>query len=445
MRLGAIVGATALATSLAGCGAGMMGLQGGGPGTFTGLGFDTGNKASWTILVHMCAANNLESFGLTNLQEMEHGLSSPDINVIVLFDGEEQGSSKILKITPGGEQVVDDHGAIIPPATHNIDSGDPATLARFTSWAVQNFPAQHYGLVIWDHGSGLFADGRIQTRLDLAPGVDRKAIVAQYGGAIHADGFCYSDKSGHNMNTKDVTTILQAGAQAAGQPFDFLGFDACLMSHVEMTYQMKGYARYLVASEEVEPGAGWDYNLWLQALSANPTADARTCATYAVSAWNKTYSPGGAHYGGSDPDATLAATSYDAVMGGVVPAIDHLAGDILANPAALKPPVLNARNQATHFYNADCVDIGSLAQDLAVSGVPQLKSDAQSLLSAYQGSIAASAHDGQSVSGATGQVIYFPDDGSYQSMYDDPGQIAFAAEPWGKALHVLDNQQLARY
>lgn len=36
--------------------------------------------------------------------------------------------------------------------------------------------------------------------------------------------------------------------------FEFIGFDACLMSTLEVANQMVPYARYLYASEEYEPG-----------------------------------------------------------------------------------------------------------------------------------------------------------------------------------------------
>ena len=41
--------------------------------------------------------------------------------------------------------------------------------------------------------------------------------------------------------------------------FEFVGFDACLMGTVETAGLMASYARYMVASQETEPGCGWEY------------------------------------------------------------------------------------------------------------------------------------------------------------------------------------------
>ena len=48
----------------------------------------------------------------------------------------------------------------------------------------------------------------------------------------------------------------------AGVKFDFVGFDACLMATYEMAAHMASYADYMVASEELEPGIGWNYQGW---------------------------------------------------------------------------------------------------------------------------------------------------------------------------------------
>ena len=41
--------------------------------------------------------------------------------------------------------------------------------------------------------------------------------------------------------------------------FEFVGFDACLMATVETANVLVPHARYMIASEETEPGRGWDY------------------------------------------------------------------------------------------------------------------------------------------------------------------------------------------
>jgi hypothetical protein len=38
------------------------------------------------------------------------------------------------------------------------------------------------------------------------------------------------------------------------------------MATIETASMLVPYADYMVASEELEPGTGWDYNAWLSAI-----------------------------------------------------------------------------------------------------------------------------------------------------------------------------------
>ena len=61
--------------------------------------------------------------------------------------------------------------------------------------------------------------------------------------------------------------------------FEIIGFDTCLMATLETAAALSPYGRYMVASEEIEPGTGWDYTAWLQAICDNPTADGLAVGT----------------------------------------------------------------------------------------------------------------------------------------------------------------------
>jgi hypothetical protein len=50
---------------------------------------------------------------------------------------------------------------------------------------------------------------------------------------------------------------------------DILGFDACLMGNWEAANALQGFATHYLASEKLEPAAGWDYR-GLAELVANP-------------------------------------------------------------------------------------------------------------------------------------------------------------------------------
>lgn len=198
------------------------------------------NKDVVTILVYMCGSD-LESkaaMGVYDLQEMASANLSDNINLIVYTGGTTQWHTQaisnqvnqIYRVRTGGiERLVENAG--------NGAMVDPNTLLSFIEWGVENYEANRYELIMWDHGSG---------------------SVGGYG---------YDEKN-PRLGSMSLAQIDQA-LTAADIDFDFIGFDACLMANTEAALMLSEHADYLIASEESEPGIGWYYTDWLNALSRN--------------------------------------------------------------------------------------------------------------------------------------------------------------------------------
>ncbi len=196
-----------------------------------------------TIMVYMCGAD-LESkaaMGSYDLQEMANATLSDNINLLVYTGGTTkwhiQGIStsvnQIYRVVGNGQ---------IECLVSNAGNGamvNPDTLLSFIDWSTQNYPADRYELIFWDHGSG---------------------SVGGYG---------YDLKYPNNpaMTYAEIDKALTA----SNITYDFIGFDACLMATLENGLMLAEHADYLIASEEAEPGIGWYYTNWLSKLAANPS------------------------------------------------------------------------------------------------------------------------------------------------------------------------------
>ena len=123
------------------------------------------------------------------------------------------------------------------------NSTDPATLTEFIRFCNNNYKSDHRMLILWDHGSGPFGYG----------------VDDIYGG--------------DEMQLSQIRTALKNANRPNidNPPFDIIGFDACLMSNLEVTHALYGFADYYAVSEELEPGDGWDYYSLLEAMNENPT------------------------------------------------------------------------------------------------------------------------------------------------------------------------------
>lgn len=119
---------------------------------------------------------------------------------------------------------------------------DPKTLTSFLNFCKKEYPADRNMLILWNHGGASFGYGHDSI----------------YGGM---------------MSLKDIREGLEGAYKPdmKNPPFDVIGYDACLMSSIEVAHAMSGFASYYAVSEETEPGEGWNYTPWLKAMSEDPT------------------------------------------------------------------------------------------------------------------------------------------------------------------------------
>ena len=66
----------------------------------------------------------------------------------------------------------------------------------------------------------------------------------------------YDDRSGDCLDNRELKRVLGTAHQLLGRKVDLVGMDACLMTMIEVAYQIRDHAKILVGSEEVEPGTG---------------------------------------------------------------------------------------------------------------------------------------------------------------------------------------------
>jgi len=191
--------------------------------------------------------------GTVNIQEMLQAASSDRVNVVLTTGGALQDDPRNLGLVKSWKTVkrhVVRNGKIEELQDLGARSmADPATLSDFIGWAKGAYPADRYMLVFWDHGAG-------------------------YRGFGGDENFITPDGYGASMSVPVLAESLKAARQATGIVFDYIGFDACLMSTVEVANALVPYARYLGASQELEPGTGADWKVMLDTLAADPDIDA---------------------------------------------------------------------------------------------------------------------------------------------------------------------------
>lgn len=303
----------------------------------------------WTIMVFINAKNDLEYYGLKDLNEMEMTGSGDKYNVVVELarayghddsDDDWTGARRYLV------QKDADAKNITSPVVEELpdaDMGDYKHLADFAKWAKARYPARKYMLIVWNHGTGWMKS---------AKGPDR--------------GISYDDETGHHINTPQLGLALK---EMGG--VDVYGSDACLMQMAEVVYELKDHAAYIAGSEETEPGDGYPYNVFLSALAARQTMAPDELAKAAVDAYSD-------HYKVRNIGSTHSYVRTSALNGFLAASNAFSRALIRFGDKELLGKVLGAAQNYAYWENRDLYHFAQLAA--AGTGSAEVKKAAEALM-----------------------------------------------------------------
>ena len=272
----------------------------------------------WTFIVYISADNDLRGFAPRNIKQMAAIGSNKNINILVHLDIRISGNMKITRrYYIKKNKLV--HVNADDPSSQKMDSGAPETLISCCRWAATDYPAKNYALILWNHGSGivdpmrgkifnvseLFTFNPLTNKLELDRSVGYLDLINAKN--IPCRGICWDDSSGHFLTNQDLDYALNAIYTdiLKGKKLNIIGFDACLMSMLEIGNIIKKYADVMVGSQEVIYGMGWHYTKLLYPFSTH-SLDTKTFAQHIVNVYEQTY-------GKITDDYTLSAVDLSAI------------------------------------------------------------------------------------------------------------------------------------
>lgn len=334
----------------------------------------TGGEATRTVMVYMVGAD-LESnagLGTLDIQEMlDSGVDLDRVNVVVAAGGTVSWPSLDLsngQMLPfrlsGGPDPIQPLDAV---AYRNM--GDASTLSYFLRLAQSACPSSRYDLILWDHG----------------------------GGPVY--GYGMDTVANDGLQMREITQALADAGFGSGRKLEMIGYDACLMGSAEVAALMAPYADYMVASEEVIPGSGWDYGFMGQ--SEMYGGDTEKLLRSICSAYERGLR------GYANTDYTLSALRLDRAAG-VWQAMDELFcyGAEFSTPGDLSTVAacVNASCAFSRFYASDEYDLFDLG-DFARQAKLLLPKTSAALEKAVDACVLCSVSN---MRGAKGLSFYFP-------------------------------------
>ena len=331
-------------------------------------------SGSWTVMVYLCGDNNLETYALSDLEEMEEVGSKNDVTIIVLMDTFsliegthwyviEEGSDHVD--LDAGTHTCDCHKVTGGGCPGELDMGDGDTLTNFVVTAVKYSPADHYMLVLWDHGGGW-------------------------------RGVCWDDSTVINdlgwfsrLTTPETADALEAAQEQIREEVDpefkitILGYDACLNGMIEVIYENRNLADYMFASINLVPVDGMAYNLFLAEMTKSPRPSIEDIGKAVVDSYVQYYSDWSSPTGqGLEyfADCTLSFFKLGDPVTDLVSDIDTLSRELInggyLDEGSYRGPISSAESQTPRIpsYSGEqipFIDLGLFAAALA-ENIPEL-------------------------------------------------------------------------
>lgn len=386
LRFSTIVVLISVALALSGCGGGSKSAT----GTF-GKGTGASN-GTWTVLVYLNADNDLERYGILNFNQMEMVGSTANVKIVVQFDrspgydttnGNWIGCRRYLVTKDSDPNIM--HSQLLEDMG-NVDMGNPDTLRAFITWGQQNYPADHYCLVVWNHGSGWRS---------------RTLTVGEITRNVSFD-----DTSGTSIKTTDFAYAVGS----ASPKIDLIAMDASLMQMLEVAYELRDSAQLLVASEESPPGEGYVYDKWLAPLAANPGMSPRELGTVIAQQYVQAYV--------NSYFVTQSVVQLSNVPA-VAAAVNDLGAAILPHATTDAAALATARQSAQAYafdYYKDLSDYAQIVNQLLPD--PAIATAYSKLQTALSAAVLYEAHTGTEVAKSHGLSIYVPTPTQYASSYE---------------------------
>ena len=201
----------------------------------------SGQKGSKALYIYLCGSTLESKKGAAtkNIEEMLDADVPENTRIIIETGGTKQWNG--LKIPSDGltRYEIRDHKLEELEVLGQGNMGEAETFADFLRYCTETYPAEEMSVILWDHGSG------------------------------SVDGVCYDEN--YQMDSLTLHEMDQAFASVQSElegKFGFVGFDACLMSNLDVAAVIEPYAEHMIASEELEPSGGWDYKTLIASLGA---------------------------------------------------------------------------------------------------------------------------------------------------------------------------------
>jgi len=331
------------------------------------------DKRNWTLLAYVAGDNNLSRAGRTDIEELAKVGINPNIHAAAEFDARVdhfRGSIR-YEFTPPDPALNRGHAKIIDHLDEK-NSGDPSTFRAFLDWGLERYPAENVLVVVWGHGHGF------------------KDFTKSVGD---------DTESNASIDMPELKQALAESLRKTGvRKLALLGFDACLMSMLEVAFELKDLTHFIVGSQQTERADGWPYDKVLEEIKKLPAPLA--LGEQIVEQYIKFHQTQGFSNG---TQSVIETARVERAVEALASLADTLS-EGLSSPG-FRSKIETARMGVLAFDASDYVDVTDLCK--ALGDIPEAKPKAAAFREAANACIRFQKHTAD-LPNASGLSLWFP-------------------------------------
>ncbi|MGQ9844892.1 MAG: clostripain-related cysteine peptidase [Caldisericia bacterium] len=190
------------------------------------------NNIKNLLIIYMASDNDLYEHALGDILEIENSIIK-NAKVLILLDGNNE--TKIVEIDNETKKILKIYD--------NLNTGDPEVLTNFILFSLNLYNPKNIILALWGHGDGRNFKG------------------------TEGKGVCFDENSLDYLTIKEIKESLKEVYDKKKRIINIIIFDACFMQTVEVSYELKDYVEYIIASQAYVPLDGFPYDDILNIIS----------------------------------------------------------------------------------------------------------------------------------------------------------------------------------
>ena len=220
---------------------------------------DSSSNAKWTLMMYFDGDNKLEAVMETQLELIRQINYDPNIQIIVLIDGNNVGDTMLYHVT--------ENSLIELQWATESDMDDPTTLQQFIQTVKNEYISDYYGLFIGSNKGSAW------------------------------QGVCYDEHGDGTMITMpELDQVLKTVTNSGNSKLDIISIETCMGGNTAVAYEIKEYCSYYIAGPEcglVAPlqGIGFPYQQSISDLVSNPDMHPEEFSITCVNNFNPVYDP----------------------------------------------------------------------------------------------------------------------------------------------------------